>query len=174
MIQSLIRYTHVLSVVGDILTIKADGATNGELALVENRDGEESLAQVIRLRDDEVSLQVFSGGRGISSGASVRFLGHPMQVPVSDLALGRVFRGSGEMMDDGPSLSGERHEACWRPYCESDHTRELPSKMIHTRIPMIDLFTTAWSRVRKSRFSRSPVSPTTSCLLESASRPMPM
>ena len=67
MIRSLVRYTSVLSVVGDILTIKADGVTNGELALVQNRAREESLAQVIRLSDDEVSLQVFSGGRGIST-----------------------------------------------------------------------------------------------------------
>ena len=139
MIRSLIRYTRVLSVVGDILTIKAVGATYGELALVENHAGEESLAQVIRLCDDQVSLQVFSGGRGISTGARVRFLGHPMRVPVSEYALGRVFRGSGEVMDDGPSLAGQRHEAVGGPSVNPT-TRQLPQNMIHTRIPMIDLF----------------------------------
>ena len=95
MIRSLVRYTQVISVIGDILTIRAKGASFGELALVENRNGEESFAQVIRLRGGEVSLQVFSGGRGVSTGARGRFLGHPMQVPVSEYVLGRVFRGSG-------------------------------------------------------------------------------
>jgi V/A-type H+-transporting ATPase subunit A len=36
MIRSLFRYTRVVSIVGDILTIRADGASFGELALVEN------------------------------------------------------------------------------------------------------------------------------------------
>ena len=139
MIRSLVRYTQVVSVIGDILTIRAKGASFGELAVAENRNGEESLAQVIRLRGDEVSLQVFSGGRGISTGARVRFLGHPMQVPVSEHILGRVFRGSGEPMDDGPSLAGQRHESVGGPSVNPT-TRELPRNMIHTRIPMIDLF----------------------------------
>ncbi len=139
MIRSLTRYTHVISVVGDILTIRAGGARFGELALVASRDGEESLAQVIRLRGDEVSLQVFAGGRGVSTGARVRFLGHPMRVPVSANVLGRVFRGSGEPADDGPRLAGERHEAVGGPTVNPT-TRELPKNMIHTRIPMIDLF----------------------------------
>ena len=139
MIRSLVRYTRVISVVGDILTVRAKDAKFGELALVEHRSGEESLAQVIRLRGDEVSLQVFSGGRGISTGVKVRLLGHPMRVPVSEHVLGRVFQGSGELMDDGPSLAGQRHESVGGP-AVNPTTRELPKNMIHTRIPMIDLF----------------------------------
>jgi V/A-type H+-transporting ATPase subunit B len=80
MIHGLLRYTRVLSIVGDILTIRAEGVAFGELALVENRLGEESLAQVIRLDGDQVSLQVFAGGRGISTGARTRFLGHSVRV----------------------------------------------------------------------------------------------
>jgi V/A-type H+-transporting ATPase subunit B len=139
MIRSLTRYTRVISVVGDILTIRAKDARFGELALVEHRGGEESLAQVIRLRGDEASLQVFSGGRGISTGVKVRLLGHPMQVPFSQHVLGRAFRGFGELMDDGPSLAGQRHDSIGGP-AVNPTTRQLPKNMIHTRIPMIDLF----------------------------------
>jgi len=42
-------------------------------------------------------------------------------------------------MDDGPSLAGQRHEAVGGPSVNPT-TRQLPQNMIHTRIPMIDLF----------------------------------
>jgi hypothetical protein len=105
----------------------------------EQRLGEESLAQVIRLEGDEVSLQVFAGGRGISTGSRVRFLGHPMDVPVSRHVLGRVFGGSGRPIDGRPSLDGQRHEAVGGPSVNPT-TRGLPQSMIRTGIPMIDLF----------------------------------
>ena len=66
-----------------------------------------SLAQVIRLDGDRVSLQVFAGSRGISTDAKVRFLGHPMQVPFSRRPAGPVFNGSGEPRDKGPALTRE-------------------------------------------------------------------
>ena len=136
---SLVRHTGILTIVGDIIKVRAGKVKYGDIAVVENPDGSQSMAQVIELRDDEVSLQVFAGARGVSTSASVRFLGHPMRVPVSDNVLGRVFRGTGEVMDDGPDLSGEEHSDIGGPTV-NPVTRELPSKMIHTDIPMIDLF----------------------------------
>lgn len=139
MIRELMRCTRVLAIVGDILKVRASGVGYGELAMVENPDGSESLAQVIQLEGDIVSLQVFFGGRGISTNARVRFLGHAMRVTFSKNILGRIFRGSGEPMDGGPDLSAE-------PHAELDNVtvnpvmRILPHKMIHTRVPMIDLF----------------------------------
>jgi V/A-type H+-transporting ATPase subunit B len=139
MIHGLLRYTRVLSIVGDILTIRAEGVAFGELALVENRLGEESLAQVIRLDGDQVSLQVFAGGRGISTGARTRFLGHSVRVPVTDHVLGRVFDGSGRPIDGGPSLAGQRHELVESP-AVNPTTRGLPQNLIRTDVPMIDVF----------------------------------
>ena len=52
-----------------------------------------------------MSLQVFAGGRGISTGDEVRFLGHPMQVSFSDDLLGRIFDGGGKPRDKGPELT---------------------------------------------------------------------
>jgi V/A-type H+-transporting ATPase subunit B len=137
--RSLFRYTQVVSIVGDILTIRADGVAFGELALVENGSGEESLAQVIRLDGDRASLQVFTGGRGLSTGSRVRFLGHSMNVPVSRHVQGRVFGGAGRPIDGRSRLDGERHEAVGGPSVNPT-TRGLPQNMIHTGIPMIDLF----------------------------------
>jgi V/A-type H+/Na+-transporting ATPase subunit B len=52
------RYTRVTAIVSDILKIRAGDVGLGDMALVEMADGEQTLAQVIQLEGDEVSLQV--------------------------------------------------------------------------------------------------------------------
>lgn len=139
MFNELVQYTQVLSIVGDIVKVRAANVGFGDLAMIENWDGEQSLAQVIQLDGDEVSLQVFAGGRGISTEAKVRLLGHAMQVTYSPNILGRVFRGSGEPLDSGPALSGDPRIDIGGPVVNPT-MRVLPNKMIHTKVPMVDLF----------------------------------
>jgi V/A-type H+-transporting ATPase subunit B len=139
MIRELIRYTRVLSIVGDILKIRARGVGLGELALVENWDGEQSLAQVIELERDEVSLQVFAGGKGLSTEARVRLLGHPSQVTYSPNILGRIFNGAGEPVDGGPTLVEDPRIDVGGPSVNPT-MRIVPKKMIETKVPMIDVF----------------------------------
>jgi len=105
-LRHLLRYTGVTAIVGDIMKIRARDVGLGDIAIVETPDGEQSLAQVIQLEGDEVSLQVFGGGKGLSTQATVRFLGHPTQVTYSPNILGRGFRDDGQPMDGGPDLSG--------------------------------------------------------------------
>ena len=138
-LQDLVRYTGVTAIVGDILKIRAPGVGLGDIALVEMRDGDQSLAQTIQLNGDEASLQVFGGGKGLSTQSTVRFLGHPTQVTYSPSILGRVFRGDGQTMDDGPNLSGERQIDSGGPSV-NPVTRVVPTKMIRTNVPMIDIF----------------------------------
>jgi V/A-type H+-transporting ATPase subunit B len=88
---------------------------------------------VIRLRDDLVSLQVYTGGRGISTGDEIRFLGHPMQVSFSDDLLGRIFNGSGAPRDNGPELSENLIEIGGPSVNPS--RRIIPRNMIRTGIP---------------------------------------
>ena len=66
-----------------MITVEADNVAYNDLAEVTTSRGT-SLAQVIRLQDGKVSLQVFAGSRGISTGDEVRFLGHPMMVSSSE------------------------------------------------------------------------------------------
>jgi V/A-type H+-transporting ATPase subunit B len=68
----LLRYTRATAIVGDILKIRAHDVGLGDMALVEIPGGERSLAQAIQLKGDEVSLQVFGGGEGLSTQATVR------------------------------------------------------------------------------------------------------
>jgi V/A-type H+-transporting ATPase subunit B len=132
-------YAHIDSITGNVITVRAEGVKYGELAEVSTRFGV-SLAEVIRLADDTVSLQVFAGGRGISTGDEVRFLGHPMQVSFSDALLGRVFDGAGEPRDKGPKLSG--HLIRIGGPAVNPVKRIIPREMVRTGIPMIDLFNT--------------------------------
>jgi V/A-type H+/Na+-transporting ATPase subunit B len=60
----LINYSRATAIVGDILKIRASDVGLGEMAVVQLPDGESSMAQVIQLERDEVSLQVFPEGRG--------------------------------------------------------------------------------------------------------------
>lgn len=139
MLQDVTYYTEVLGIVGDILRIRAKDVGFQDLAVVENWDGSTSLAQVIEMKGDEVSLQVFTGGKGLSTEAKVRFLGHPMQVPFSENILGRIFDGAGEVIDRGPPMFDAPQIDVGGPSV-NPVTREIPSKMIETQVPMIDVF----------------------------------
>lgn len=139
MLDELTFYTHVLSLVGDILKVRARNVGLGELAVVENWDGDQSLAQVIEMQQDEVSLQVFTGGKGLSTEARVRFLGHPSQVTYSENILGRVFDGAGTPIDGGPTLRSDRRVEIGGPSV-NPVKRIVPKRMIETKIPMIDVF----------------------------------
>ncbi len=139
MFPELTRHTRVLEIVGDTIRVKAQGAAFGDLAIVENVDGETSQAKVVELDREIVSLQVFAGSKGLSTKANVRFLGRPQNVTYSDNILGRIFKGSGEAFDDGPDLSADPKIEVAGPTV-NPMMRVMPDKMIQTDVPMIDLF----------------------------------
>ncbi|MBF0189024.1 MAG: V-type ATP synthase subunit B [Magnetococcales bacterium] len=147
MAEAYVRYARILEIAGDIIRVEVpstvhaegDGPCFGDLALVEDPGGARSPAQVIALREESVTLQLFEGAKGISTRATVRFLGHAMQAPCSENVLGRVLRGSGEPMDGGPGLEQEPTVAIGGTSV-NPMRRALPSRMIMTDVPMIDLF----------------------------------
>jgi len=129
--------TKILSIVGNVLTVRAEGVAYEELAEVSTRMGR-SLAQVIRLDNDFVYLQAFQGSRGISTGDEVKFLGHPMRVGFSSNLLGRIFNGSGMPRDGGPAITENLIEISGPAV--NPAKRIIPRNMIRTNIPMIDVF----------------------------------
>lgn len=132
-------YHLVENIAGSVINIRAEGIKYRELAEVTSRMGT-SLAQVIRLKDDEVSLQVFAGARGIATDAQVRFLGHPMRIPFSDALLGRIFTGGAVPRDNGPALTDNMIDIGGPSV--NPAKRIIPKNMIRTGIPMIDVFNT--------------------------------
>jgi V/A-type H+/Na+-transporting ATPase subunit B len=145
-------YSRIQSITGNVITVRAPDVAYGELAEVSTRFGI-SLAEVIRLDEDLVSLQVFAGGRGISTGDEVRFLGNPMRVSFSDDLKGRIFNGAGVPRDNGPALH-ENLIPIGGPSVNPTK-RIMPHEMIRTGIPMIDVFNTLVKSQKLSIFSVS-------------------
>ncbi len=132
-------YSRIESITGSVITVRAEGVKYNELAEITTRFGK-SLAEVNKIDGDLVSLQVFAGGRGVSTGDHIRFLGHEMEVSFSDDLLGRIFNGSGEPRDNGPSLA-ENLKPIGGPSVNPSK-RILATRMMRTNIPMIDMFNT--------------------------------
>ncbi len=130
-------FDSIRRIAGNVVTVNAMGVTYDELATIESEHGE-SLAQVIDLEGQQVSLQVFSGSQGVSNQDRVRFLQHPMQVPFSDDLLGRVFDGSGRPRDGRGEVTGKLTDLGTAPV--NPVMRRMPDQMVHTGIPMIDVF----------------------------------
>jgi V/A-type H+-transporting ATPase subunit B len=125
-------YTKLQSITKATIAVKAQGIGNDELAMVGTR-----LAQVVRIIDDMVTLQVFSGTEGISTDTEVVFLGEPPTLNVSDDLAGRFFNAYGKPIGGGAEVAGEKREIggpSVNPY-----RRKQPSEYIHTGIAGIDL-----------------------------------
>ena len=132
-------FNKIESINGNVITVRAKGVRYNELAQINTRFGK-SLAEVNKIENDIVSLQVFAGGQGVSTGDEVRFLGHEMRVSFSEDLLGRIFNGSGEPRDKGPALT-DNMKAIGGPSVNPTK-RILANRMMRTNIPMIDMFNT--------------------------------
>ena len=141
-------YTKIQSIVGNVVSVRVSGVRNGDLALVGD-----SYANVIKLDNDLVYLQVFAGTQGVSTTDPVKFLGKPMMVSYSDHLLGRIFTGSGVPKDNGPALT-ENMIPIGGPSVNPTR-RIVPKKMIRTGIPMIDMFNTLVESQKLPMFSVS-------------------
>jgi len=124
-------------IAGNVVTVNASGVGYDDLAVITSTRGD-SLAQVIRLEGQQVSLQVFAGAQGVLNNDRVRFLHRPMQVPFSDGLLGRVFDGSVRPRDGRGPVTGEQIDI-GSPVVNPVR-RRMPDQMVETGIPMIDVF----------------------------------
>ncbi len=125
-------YTQLEAITRATVSLKASGVSNDELALVDGR-----LAQVVRMKGDLITLQIFEGTEGIPTNAEVVFLGGAPSLTVSDDLAGRFFNAYGLPIDGGPEVEGKRVEIggpSVNPY-----KREQPSELIPTGIAGIDL-----------------------------------
>ncbi len=135
-------YCKIDEIVGPVVRLKAKGISYGELAQIFLRDGSKTYAQVIKINDDNVSLQVFAGSRGVGTNDEIEFLGKQVQLIFSKTNLtGRIFNGIGQAIDGKSEICDGKlvdiGGPSFNPVC-----RIIPSKMIHTGIPMIDTFNT--------------------------------
>ncbi len=145
---ALLKYTNIVELSGDIAKLKilTDQRRSDtlqprldDLAIIHEKSGKKRLAQVIDLNEDTVTLQIYEGTKGISVDSEVSFLGRAMQVSYSPNILGRIFNGGGNPIDNGPALEDEKKIDINTPSV-NPVKRTVPSKMIRTNVPMIDVF----------------------------------
>lgn len=125
-------YTKLFSLTKATVSLKATGVGNDELAIVDNR-----LAQVVKIMDDIVTLQVFSGTEGIANDAEVVFTGKAPSLKVSDELAGRFFNAYGQPIDGGNEIMGKELEIGGPSV--NPVRRKQPSELIATGIAGIDL-----------------------------------
>jgi len=130
-------YERIHDLRGNLITVLAKDVGLNELAQIETPAGT-SYASVLSIDGDRVTLQVFGGTRGISTGDRVTFLRRRMMATYGPDVLGRRLNGAGDPIDGGPTLTGE-HIPIGQPSF-NPVKRVIPRQMVRTNIPMIDVF----------------------------------
>lgn len=125
-------YTKLEAITKATISLRANGVTNEELATVAGR-----LAQVVKIKGDLITLQVFEGTDGIATNAEVVFFGEPPALNVSEELAGRFFNSYGQPIDNRPPVEGERRYIGGPSV--NPFRRRQPSEIIPTGIAGIDL-----------------------------------
>jgi len=125
-------YTKLTQVTKATCSVHASGVGYEELATVSGR-----LAQVVKIINETVTLQIFAGTEGIGTDAEVIFFGNPPMLKVSDQLAGRFFNAYGDPIDGGPEVEGEEVEIGGPSV--NPVRRKQPSELIATGIAGIDL-----------------------------------
>jgi len=123
---------------GNLVTVSNSKAGLGELARIEMADGRKAYASVLRIDGDKTTLQVFQSTRGISTGDRIVFLRRQVQATYGATLLGRRLNGAGDSIDGGADILGDAVEIAGPSF--NPVKRVVPTEMVRTNIPMIDLF----------------------------------
>ncbi|HZK07346.1 MAG TPA: V-type ATP synthase subunit B [Bacteroidales bacterium] len=125
-------YTRIDQITKATCVLHATGVGSEELAMIGDK-----MAQVVKIIDDNVTLQVFGGTEGIPTNAEVTFLGKAPTLKVSDALAGRFFNAYGDPIDGGPRVEGREVEIGGPSV--NPVQRKKPSNMIFTGIAGIDM-----------------------------------
>lgn len=129
-----------------------------EMVELKLTDGSVRQGRVVQIEGEKAVIQVFEGTRGLSLENTVtRLKGHPMELPVSDDLLGRVFSGAGRPIDGlGEIYASKRMDVNGAPI--NPVAREYPRNYIRTGISSIDCLMTLIRGQKLPIFSGSGMS----------------
>ncbi|KCZ79571.1 V-type proton ATPase subunit B [Anncaliia algerae PRA339] len=138
---------------GPITTYKKITGVNGPLVILDNipklkygeivnirlSDSTIRQGQVLEVAGKRGVIQVFEGTSGIDvTNTSVTFTGDILKIPVSEDVLGRIFDGSGRVIDNGPNvIASDYLDIQGQPI--NPQSRTYPEEMIQTGISSIDV-----------------------------------
>ncbi len=133
------EYQTISEIASPLMMVKdVEGVTYDELAEIELPHGEKRRCKVLEVDGDVAVVQLFESAQGINlAGSKVRFLGHPLQLGVSEDMLGRVFNGMGEPIDGGPAILPEKYEDI-NGLPMNPSARAYPAEFIQTGVSTID------------------------------------
>jgi V/A-type H+-transporting ATPase subunit B len=133
------EYKTIQEIASPLMLVKqVEGVTYDELAEIELPSGETRRCKVLEVDRDTAVVQLFESAAGINLKESkVRFLGHSLELAVSEDMLGRVFDGMGKPIDGGPEILAEKHmDINGLPM--NPAARDYPNEFIQTGVSTID------------------------------------
>ena len=157
--SSSLQYVGLKDINGPLVALEGvEGASYDEIARIRMSDGTERIGRVVELEGDKVILQVFEGTNGISlTNTRTIFSGRPLEIPLAEEMLGRVFNGAGRPIDGlgavFPEKMGDVNGRSLNPVA-----RQYPRNYIHTGISSIDSLMTLIRGQKLPIFSGSGLS----------------
>lgn len=135
-----LEYKTVGGVAGPLVVVeRVKNAKYAEIVNIRLGDGSTRRGQVLEVDGDRAVVQVFEGTSGIDNRSTVlEFTGEVLKTPVARDMLGRVFNGSGQPIDGGPSVMAE-HYLDINGASINPAERTYPEEMIQTGISTIDV-----------------------------------
>ena len=133
------EYRTIQEVAGPLMMVRdVENVSYDELGEIELANGEVRRCKVLEVNGGNALVQLFESSTGINlSDSKVRFLGHSMELGVSEDMLGRVFDGLGNPIDGGPEIiPDERRDI--NGVAMNPAARNYPSEFIQTGVSAID------------------------------------
>ena len=133
------EYKTIQEIASPLMVVRqVEGVTYDELGELELPNGEIRRCKVLEVEGDKAVVQLFESAQGINlAETKVRFLGHPLELGVSEDMLGRVFNGMGEPIDGGPAILAEAHRDI-NGLPMNPAARAYPAEFIQTGVSTID------------------------------------
>ena len=133
------EYRTIREISGPLMLVAGvEGVAYDEVAEIELPDRSLRRCRVLEVDRDRAVVQLFESSAGINLAESrVRFLGHGLELAVSEDMLGRVFDGMGAPIDGGPAILPERY-ADINGLAMNPAARDYPSEFIQTGVSAID------------------------------------
>ena len=132
-------YKSVKEIVGPLMVVEGvEGVKYDELVDIEIQTGEKRRGKVLEVNGSKAVVQLFEGSAGINmERTTVRFLGKPLSLDVSEDMLGRIFDGMGKPKDGGPAILADKTVDI-NGEAINPVGRDFPSEFIQTGISAID------------------------------------
>lgn len=154
-----LQYVGLSEINGPLVVLDGvDGVSYDEVVNIRLDNGSTRLGRVVEIAGKKAVLQVFEGTNGLSlKNTKTRFMGHPMEMPLSTEVLGRVFNGAGRPVDGlGEIFAEKTADINGKPL--NPVSRSYPRNYIHTGISSIDALMTLIRGQKLPIFSGSGLS----------------